>query len=307
LVYSANAGLARELLTAAAGVAAAGPGQSAPVYALTLGEGCQPDELGGARVRAATAPVSIGDVAAVAGAVAAAARKLDCGIVLLGGDRRGKELAGRVGEKLGAGVVSGVTGFEPGEDGTVARRDALGGAVVERCVVATPTAVFAVAPRCFAEAPAAGEPQVEPIDLPASSSNVRVVGREAKPAGGVDVAAANVLVAVGCGFAEREAALGAEALATRLGGAVGCSKPLATDRGWLGEDRVIGISGKSCAPQLALLLGVSGQVQFWAGVRDAKTIIAVNTDEGAPAMAMADYSLVGDVREVLPGLLAAIG
>ena len=97
-----------------------------------------------------------------------------------------------------------------------------------------------------------------------------------------------------------------EELANKLGGQVACSKPVATDKKWLSEERVIGLSGKQCKPDLAILLGISGQVQFTVGIRDAKTIVAVNSDENAVINQMADYVLTADLHEVVPELISLL-
>lgn len=88
---------------------------------------------------------------------------------------------------------------------------------------------------------------------------------------------------------------------------VACSKPLATDRKWLPEDRIIGLSGKKCKPQLAIILGVSGQVQFTVGIRDAHTIVAINNDENANILQMADYAMIADLTDVIQDLNKALG
>ena len=93
-----------------------------------------------------------------------------------------------------------------------------------------------------------------------------------------------------------------EELASKLGGEVACSKPVATDKKWLSEERIIGLSGKKCKPKLAVILGISGQVQFTVGIRDAKTIVSVNTDENAFMNTMADYILVGDLHQAVEEL-----
>jgi electron transfer flavoprotein alpha subunit len=109
-------------------------------------------------------------------------------------------------------------------------------------------------------------------------------------------------VGVGRGFNAREdLALGDE-LAGALGGVVGCTKSLA-DFEWLGEDRIIGLSGAKTAPDLYVAVGVSGQIQHTVGVAGAKLIAAVNKDKEAPIFAMADYGLIGDLYEVVPALV----
>ncbi len=69
----------------------------------------------------------------------------------------------------------------------------------------------------------------------------------------------------------------------------------------------MGLSGKICKPQLAIILGVSGQVQFTVGIRDAGTIISINNDEKALMNNMADYVMIADLKEVLPDLNKALG
>ncbi|MGB4303639.1 MAG: FAD-binding protein, partial [Syntrophomonadaceae bacterium] len=87
---------------------------------------------------------------------------------------------------------------------------------------------------------------------------------------------------------------------------VACTKPVATDKKWLSEERIIGLSGKKCKPQLALLFGISGQVQFTVGIRDARVIASINTDENASMNQMADYILTADLKEVLAEMNKAL-
>jgi electron transfer flavoprotein alpha subunit len=122
----------------------------------------------------------------------------------------------------------------------------------------------------------------------------------------VDIETAEVLVIIGQGMEEEDVKL-AEDITKTLGGELACSKPIATDRKWLPEDRIIGLSGKKCKPQLAIILGVSGQVQFTVGIREAKTILAINNDEKAYIMQMSDYAMVADLKDVLPKLREALG
>ena len=118
----------------------------------------------------------------------------------------------------------------------------------------------------------------------------------------VNLDAAPLIVGVGRGFNAREDLALGDDLAAALGGVVGCTKSLA-DFGWLGEDRIIGLSGAKTAPDLYLGVGVSGQIQHTVGVSAAKLIAAVNKDKEAPIFAMADYGLVGDLYEIVPALI----
>jgi len=97
-----------------------------------------------------------------------------------------------------------------------------------------------------------------------------------------------------------------EDLAQTLGGLVACTKPLATDLKWLPESRIVGLSGKIGKPRLALCLGISGQVQFSVGIREAKTIMAINTDPNAYIFQITDYGLIADLHQAVPQLTAAM-
>jgi electron transfer flavoprotein alpha subunit len=83
---------------------------------------------------------------------------------------------------------------------------------------------------------------------------------------------------------------------------VGCSRPLSADLGWLPEEAHIGLTGVQVKPKLYVAVGISGQLQHLAGVKDAGTIVAINTDKGAPIFANADYGIVGDLYQVVPEL-----
>jgi electron transfer flavoprotein alpha subunit len=250
----------------------------------------------------------LADTGSVAGALAEAQKTFSAPVVLFPSTRRGKETAGRLAQILGAGVLTDVHRMERGEEGSIrCHRNALGGAAVSVQRIGTAVQVIALDPGSFEAAP---EPGPGPVtDLPVPLPPGRVVLREARPRvrDTVDIAAANCLVAVGLGLDRREDLALVERLARAIGGEIACSKPVATDRKWLPEDRIIGLSGKKCRPALAVLLGISGQVQFTVGIRDAKTVLSVNTDENAAIVPLSDYVFIADLREILPELAGKMG
>ena len=111
---------------------------------------------------------------------------------------------------------------------------------------------------------------------------------------------------VGLGF-NRQDDLGlAHALADALDAAFGCTRPVADDKKWLPSAQYIGISGANIHADLYVAVGISGQIQHTAGIRDAKVVVAINKDPKAPIFAAADYGIVGDLYDVLPALTAAV-
>ncbi|MFH1219928.1 MAG: 4-hydroxyphenylacetate 3-hydroxylase N-terminal domain-containing protein [Candidatus Eisenbacteria bacterium] len=113
---------------------------------------------------------------------------------------------------------------------------------------------------------------------------------------------ADIVVAGGFGVGSRENWALIEELASLLKAAVGATRP-AVDEGWAAPEQMIGASGKVIAPRLYICAGVSGMMHHTVGIRHAGTIVAINSDPRAPILAMADYGLVGDLKEVLPALI----
>ena len=121
-------------------------------------------------------------------------------------------------------------------------------------------------------------------------------------ADGVDIAAAEILVAGGRGLKKAENFTQLQRLAELLGGEVAASRA-AVDAGWTGIPRQVGQTGKTVAPRIYLCFGISGAIQHLEGIRGADTIIAVNNDPNAPIFGVADLGIVGDALEIIPALI----
>lgn len=245
-----------------------------------------------------------GDVPAeaYAPAVAKAAAQVG-GVVLAGRDPASRVLLGAAAAELLAPVVVGVTGLSVDGETTLVAAGVYGGVARRTTAYTGPVALVledgGEAPVTEAVVPVAAQP-----DAPLA---IRVTATEPDRKGSADLGSAARVVGVGRGLKAREDLESVEALAGALGAEVGCTRPLSEGLEWLSRDRYIGISGQHIAPQLYLAVGISGQLQHMAGVREAGTIVAINTDGSAPIAQEADYLLVGDLYQLVPAITAALG
>jgi electron transfer flavoprotein alpha subunit len=306
LVYAEKTQTAQELLSKGTELAPA-LGLTLTAAALGPGAAAQADALGAAgaqRIYVCEEPALEGlqtDVAAEA--LAQIAREGEATCVLLGSSRRGRELAGRLAQKLDAGCVTDVNSLALEDGALIAGRYALGGNTVQRESVETPVKVLAVMPKTFeAGAGAAGPGEIVRPALQLFPSHARVIERRPKEGAAVDLDAAERIVCVGRGFGRREDLPIGEQLAAAMDAELACTKSLA-DFQWLPEERIVGLSGAKTKPDLYLGVGVSGQIQHTVGISSAKLIAAVNKDKDAPIFALADYGIVGDLYQVLPALV----
>lgn len=121
----------------------------------------------------------------------------------------------------------------------------------------------------------------------------------------VDITKQEILVSVGRGIQSADNLELVEELATALGGALSSSRPV-VDNGWLPKSRQVGKSGVTVKPKLYFAVGISGAPEHLEGMKDAGTIIAVNSDPNAPIFEVADYGIVGDLFDILPAITEKI-
>lgn len=124
---------------------------------------------------------------------------------------------------------------------------------------------------------------------------------------GVDLNKADVVVAAGRGFGAEEDLQMARDLCDKIGGGLGCSRPLTEGVNWLPTEVYVGVSGLMLSPKVYIAAGISGQMPAHGpGCNRATTLFAINKDKNAPVFKQCDYGLVGDIKTVLPALVAAL-
>jgi electron transfer flavoprotein alpha subunit len=227
-------------------------------------------------------------------------------IILFISTSRGKELAARLAARLGAGLCSGCTSLSLDKDAgaIVMERLAYGGAAIQKLTSFAKPVVVTVPPRTFEPARPMDGRQGKTRELPSPPpSAVRILERKPKEKVAKDITEARVIVCAGRGFDRKEDLALARELADALGGELGATRPLTEEVHWLPEDLCIGLSGVQVKPELYVGLGVSGQVQHMTGVRGAKLVCAVNSDENAPIFPLCDFGIVGNLYDVVPKLI----
>ncbi|HZL56186.1 MAG TPA: electron transfer flavoprotein subunit alpha/FixB family protein [Bryobacteraceae bacterium] len=154
----------------------------------------------------------------------------------------------------------------------------------------------------------AGTAAVESMtpDLNASQIRTKPLELFRESARAVDLTAAAIIVSVGRGIREAENIPVVQKLAEALGAELAASRPIC-DNGWLPMERQVGSSGQTVAPKMYVAVGISGAIQHLVGMKGSKTIVAINKDPEAPIFEVADYGIVGDLFQVVPAIIEALG
>jgi electron transfer flavoprotein alpha subunit len=230
--------------------------------------------------------------------------------ILVGATNLGRQLAPRVAARCRAGLTADCTVLEMKENtDLVPIRPAFGGNIMAQIVSPNHRPQFCTARyKVFSEPRPSDTPSGEIVPMTvakeALASNIEILDSVVKPKG-IDISEADVIVAVGRGASSEALRAQAQELAELLGGMLACTRPL-VEANIMDAKHQIGLSGRTVKPKFIICLGISGAVQFAAGMKSSDCIVAVNLDKNAPIFDVAHYGVVGDVGEILPRLIARV-
>jgi electron transfer flavoprotein alpha subunit len=221
-----------------------------------------------------------------------------------------KDILPRVAALLGAPMLTDVLAIEEKNGATCYRRPIHAGSILATVQLSGDRRVLSYRASAFA-APAAGTAPspVERLEFEAAAlpNGMQFVSREERVSDRPDLTEARVVIGGGRPLKEKQIfdrLVGG--LADALGGAIGATRA-AVDTGLAPNDCQIGQTGKVIAPELYIALGISGAIQHLAGIKDSRVIVAINKDPDAPIFQVANYGLVGDLHQIVPQLIEAIG
>jgi electron transfer flavoprotein alpha subunit len=228
--------------------------------------------------------------------------------LLLGASVLASDIAAALSARLDAGLIVDAVELDNEQGRIVTRRPGLGDSVYGHCTVPDGPAVIVTRANTYTPP----EPTAAVAELARAtvavqdwSAAAKVVGHEQADSGGVDITAADTLVAGGRGLGSADGFRQLEALAQALGGEVAATRAV-VDSGWYPYSAQVGQTGKTVTPRLYIAAGISGAIQHKVGMQGAATIIAINKDPHAPIFDYADLAITGDLNTIIPKLTNAI-
>ena len=240
---------------------------------------------------------------AYADAIKQAAQKENSSVIILSSTTDSLYLAPLVSISLDAGFASNVVGLPLSLAPFQVKRNGFSNKAFVTTEISTPVKVLSISKNSYGIFENKSNLTEEDFNLSIDDADfgVKVVSVE-KASGKVTIADADIVVSAGRGLKGPENWGMIEELATVLGAATACSKPV-SDLGWRPHGEHVGQTGKPVAANLYIAIGVSGAIQHIAGINSSKVKVVINTDAEAPFFKVADYGIVGDAFEIVPKLI----
>jgi electron transfer flavoprotein alpha subunit len=234
------------------------------------------------------------------------AKKEGAKVVVFSNNNTGKALAPRLSVRLKAGIGSGVSKLPVSVNPFVVYKKAYSGNAFANLRIKTDIRIITLAQNSFELIEGNSMASIENVTIQTDKSMAKTQVREIQKQGGkILLTDADIVVSGGRGMKSPDNWGPLVDLATLLGAATACSRPV-SDEGWRGHEEHTGQTGKIIAPNLYIAIGISGATQHLAGVSSSKYIVAINTDKDAPIFEAAQYGIVGDAQKVLPKLIDAV-
>jgi len=237
-------------------------------------------------------------------------KELSPEIILIGNTKNGKELATRTAAQMDTGCITDCTKlYLDGGKTLVAERIVYGGNAIAAQSLTSSPKIYTVPPRATDALPRddTRKGEVTKKEITPTVSPSKIINAREKQVEGVNIEDAEIIVSCGRGLKKKEDITMVKELADILKGeAIGCSRPISADLNWLSEDHWVGLSGHWVKPRVYIAVGISGQIQHLAGMRESDIIVAINKDPEAPIFKATDYGIVGDLYQILPLFIKAI-
>ncbi len=225
-------------------------------------------------------------------------------VIVFSNNTAGKAVAPRLSVKLKAGLVSGAIALPDTSNGFTVKKTVFSGKAFANITVSTAKKIIALNPNSFSIVAGDGAAEVVALSATVDAAKVEVASVN-KVVGEVPLSEAEIVVSGGRGLKGPENWGMVTELASLLGAATACSRPVA-DIHWRPHHEHVGQTGLAIAPNLYIAIGISGAIQHLAGVNRSKTIVVINKDPEAPFFKAADYGIVGDAFEVMPKIIDAV-
>jgi electron transfer flavoprotein alpha subunit len=227
-------------------------------------------------------------------------------VIIISNNNTGKAIAPRLSVRLKAGVGSGVSRLPLNLNPFTVYKRAYSGNAFAHMVIKSDVKILTLAQNSFDLIETPGNPTIENLNPVVDGSLLKTVVRDIqKQSGKILLTDADIVVSGGRGMKSADNWPPLVELATLLGGATACSRPV-SDEGWRPHEEHTGQTGKIIAPNLYIAVGISGATQHLAGISSSKYIVAINNDKDAPIFEAAQYGIVGDAMKVLPKLVEAV-